>query len=267
MVPRSPEDLLFTDLEGNRAQLQDVIADGLDGGYEDRIPELEHLLRTGSPYHRVMACVILTAWGQPSGFQTLIEWASDPATTPWANAPVTHDRIHGVDDAFENLADALKTSFWNEATPELRKMQREAAVALLKIYPDYFFDRTLALALVRDKTMPEALESQISAAIEASLQALRSGRNPGFDLAHQTASLILPVALANDVAAARFSDQVASLAPDNVRMLREVALSLATGTGDATRRCLERLKQLGKPSVTEEVDRALARRKAALHGD
>jgi hypothetical protein len=34
------EKLLFTNLEGNREQLQDIIDAGLDGGYENRIPEL-----------------------------------------------------------------------------------------------------------------------------------------------------------------------------------------------------------------------------------
>jgi hypothetical protein len=116
------------------------------------------------------------------------------------------------------------------------------------------------LALVRDKRMTVALESEISSALEATLYAISGGANPGFDLAHQAASLMLPLALANDDAAAEFADRLASAAPDNVRMLRELALSLAAGTGESTRRSLDKLQRLGKPAVTEEVKKSLERR-------
>ena len=67
------EALLFTDREGRRGQLQDIIDDGLDGGYENRIPALVELLNYGEPYHRLLACVMLTSWGHPLGFQILID--------------------------------------------------------------------------------------------------------------------------------------------------------------------------------------------------
>src|SRR5579872_766366 len=258
---RSSEELLFSDKLGSRAQIQDVMDDGLDGGYEDRFPELRQLLKTGSPYHRLMACMLLTAWGDPAGFEALIEWASHPDQAPWAGNPVTYDRIYGSDDAFANLADAVKTSFWNDETPQLRELQRRAAAALLGIYHAYFFDRTLALALLRDKTMPAQLEKEISAALERSLGVLKSGKKPVFDLGMQAASLILPLAYVNDEAAARYADEITRLS-GSTRALRELAASLAAGTGEATRRSLEKLQQSGNPEVIEEAKKALAARAA-----
>jgi hypothetical protein len=264
MAARSPSELLFTDREGKPTSVQDVAADGLDGGYEDRIPELEELLVSGSPYHRLMACVVLISWGEPAGFRTLIQWASDPAHVPWADYPVTADRLSGVDDAFANLADGLNASFWNEPAPALRQMQLDAGRALLAIYADCFFGRTLALALIRDKGVPPELKGNIVAASEAGLAAIRNGSTPHFDIASQIASLIFPLAVADDDLACRFADQLTPLLHNNARALRELALALASGTGEATRRSLEGLRHLGIPAVTEEADKALARRQGNI---
>lgn len=260
MATRSPETLLFTDREGKPAQLQDIIDAGLDGGYEDRIPELVGLLETGTPYEQLLACAMLVSWGHPEGFRTLIRWASDPAHTPWHAAPVTYDRVYGVDDSFAILADALKTSFWNDANAELRQMQIDAARALLGIYNDYFFERSFALALTRDKSVAATLEPEICSAIENCLRALRA-KKVGFDLAYQAASLLIPLARLNDEKAAYYADLFITQASDNARALREVALALAEGHGPKTLQVLERLKDSGNPAVAAEAEAAIARRR------
>jgi hypothetical protein len=53
-----PEQLLFTAKAGNRADLQDVICDGLDVDYSDRYPALEQLLASGTPAHRQTASLL-----------------------------------------------------------------------------------------------------------------------------------------------------------------------------------------------------------------
>ena len=78
-----PDELLFTDKDGARCQLQDVIYDGLDFDYSARYPALTRLVREGRPAHRLYACVMLTSWRAHAGFQMLIEWASDPRGAPW----------------------------------------------------------------------------------------------------------------------------------------------------------------------------------------
>ena len=80
----TPDELLFTEKDGTRSSLQDVISDGLDVDYSDRYPALLHLLREGEPAHRLYSCIMLASWGMPEGLRTLIEWARDPGSTPWA---------------------------------------------------------------------------------------------------------------------------------------------------------------------------------------
>src|SRR5688572_28117623 len=106
--PMDPESLLYTVKDGTRSSLQDIVYDGLDHDYSDRYPALLRLMREGEPKHRLHACYMLASWGVPEGFHTLIGWASDPDSTPWAGEPVTYDRLFGADDAFELLADAVR---------------------------------------------------------------------------------------------------------------------------------------------------------------
>ena len=260
MITIPPEKILFTDRKGNTLPLEEVIADGLDGGYEERVPALMELVKTGSPYYRLMACIVLTSWGHRLGFETIIDWASDLTAVPWARESVTVDRIYSADDAFENLADALRTSYWNDTTPDLRKMQRDTARALLRIYPQVFFGRTLALALLRDKIWQSYGQSEIAKTILTSINTAQTGKKLSFDLTFQTASLLLVLARANDELTAKFAESLLSYFPANDRMLREIALALRDGQGPATLRVLDKLQRLGRPNVVVEVKKSLALR-------
>ncbi len=255
-----PDALLFTDRSGERAQLQDVIDDGQDGGYEDRIPPLIELQDSGDPYHRLLATVMLTSWGEPAGFKALIRWASQPEQAPWASAPVTLDRISGTDSAFEMLADALRASFYSKNAAALKPLQAEAAKALLRASPSHYVGRTLMVAITSDGALTAAVDSDLRRAIDASIDALRNDRRPGFDLATQTAGLLTPLARLDDAAAARSAQALIQVAPDNLRMLRELAGALANGSGADTLGVLQELKRMDQPAVTQDVQRALSRR-------
>lgn len=63
--------LLYTDREGDATSVADLIDDGLEGGYEDRIPALRQLCVDGPPDHRVEACEVLVAWSDPVGLEAL----------------------------------------------------------------------------------------------------------------------------------------------------------------------------------------------------
>jgi hypothetical protein len=260
MTPRSAEEILFTDGDGNAASLDDVIADGLDGAYRERVPDLLELLNTGTPFHRLMACIVLTSWGHSDGLSTIRRWARDPANLPWANAPVTRDRISAADDAFESLAHALKTSYWNEETLDLRRMQQAAAAALLDIYPDQYFGRTLALALLCDPIWRGPRRHDVIDALERSLRVLESGNKRDFDLPIQIASLLMAIAPANDHDAAEAAERLISRYPEHDRMLREVATALGSAAGIGTLGVLRRLHQHRSESVAAEAASALTLR-------
>jgi hypothetical protein len=238
-----------------------MISEGLDGGYEDRIPELVELLSTGTPLHRLLAGVALVSWGHSEGFQRLMRWASDPASAPWGAKPLTFDRIYGADDAFEQLSEALHVSYWNDDTPELRRMRQKAISALLKNYPDHFFGRSLALAIVRDKNLPPELTTEIVAAVEGCIQRLASGVDSGFDLALQAAYLLTPLARMNDERTAHLAERLMSLSQSE-RMLRELTLALAEGRGSVGLDVLRTLKGSSNSVVAADAEKALSRRQA-----
>src|SRR6185295_5499007 len=91
-IAMSSAELLFSDAEGKPTSLEDLIDDGLDGAYRDRIPALIGLLRDGAPRDQLYACMVLTAWGVAEGFTVLIGWAEQPGSAPWADHPVEIDR-------------------------------------------------------------------------------------------------------------------------------------------------------------------------------
>lgn len=256
--PADPDGLLFTDRQGKRAQLQDIIDDGQDGGYEDRIPALIKLQSSGDPYHRLLANVMLTSWGEPSGFKTLTEWARRPDQTPWAGSPVTLDRLSGSDSAFEMLADAVRASYYSKNADAIKPLQIEAAKALLPVAVSSYVGRNLMLAITHDRDVTAALEPQLRQAIEASITALRAGQKPDFDLPTQTASLLVPMARLDDATTARYGRELMAVVPDNVRMLREIVGALANGHGPETLKLLQSLS--ANPALAKDVAQALERR-------
>ena len=256
----NPEELLFTDHEGTRGQLQDIIDEGLEGGYEDRLPALVDLLASGEPHHRLLACIMLTSWGHPVGFRTLIDWASNPSKVPWIDESIVYDRISGADSSFEMLADALMTSYYCENHHALKPLQTAAAKALLSVYHSHYFGRTLALAIVFDKQVAAAVKDEICSAIEASMATLRQHKPVGFDLPFQVACLVIPLASLNDSAAASCADQLILDYPQHQRMLGELLNGLVNGKGSYTLASLQRLKTLGIPDLEREAESAIARR-------
>jgi hypothetical protein len=257
---RTPEELLFTDRQGNPIQVQEVMGAGLDGGYEDRIPALVELMEHGEPAHRLYACMILTAWGDERGFSQIIEWARDPDHTPWAVSPVTVDRFYGVDFSFASLADAVRTSFLSESAPSIANLQMGAIKALLGISSHHYMDRNLAIAIAEDSRIEELVVPAVRSAVEAAIARLGSGEVVGFDLGFQTASLLSVLAPVDDVSAARYADELAHRFRTGERMLKELAGALGYGTGPATARALHALRALRLPGVEQEVDAAFALR-------
>src|SRR5437762_11919079 len=157
----TPEQLLFTDPEGNRTSLEDLID---DGPYAERIPGLIALLGDPDARLQLYAVRALVSWGVAEGFERLAAWAADPDRVPWAGDPVEVDRHHGVDAAFERLADAVRVSLYLDPTPELRERQISAARALLGLYDRKYFGVTLMVVVANPSVRDACADATVPAA-------------------------------------------------------------------------------------------------------
>lgn len=251
----SPEELLFQDRRGKRIQLEDLIDEGLDEDYSDRIPELVRLLEEGESAHRLAAAVVLASWGVAAGLEAVISWARQGP--PWASGQAGVERLFGEDDTFARLADALRTSrLLGRADPALRQ---QAVEALLSIYERRYFGRSLANLLLMDPALAEACEGAVAQAAERALRALDEGKGHQ-DMALQIAALIGPLARFSDERATALGRGVLGRGP---RVARELAAALAEGRGRGTRELLEELQRHPDASVREEARKALVRHREA----
>lgn len=261
-MPTNPEDLLFTDLSGERLQLQDVIYDGLDNDYAARIPDLVTLLRTGRADHRLYAAAMLASWGNEDGLRAIITWARKPGEAPWAAAPVTFDRFSGADSAFELLAQALRTAGDLDArSADVDRLRDDAARALLGTYHQVSFGRTLYELLDIDRALAGRVLPDIAKAVDAAVAA--AGRETSFDLATQAAWLVTVLGAHDDAHAARAAEALLAGHGDRTRTVRELAHGLGFASGPATRAILERLAASPNASVQADAREALGRRKDA----
>lgn len=176
------EKLLFTNLEGNREQLQDIIDAGLDGGYENRIPELIKLVDSDEPYYSLLASVMLISWGNRAGFIKLFNWFQDPTQIPWVKKSVVYDKIYNCNSAFEMLADSLRTSYNCEQDQEIRTWRIKVTQSFLKLYNQYYFGQSLAMAILKGKEITPIMQDDIIEAIE----------NVSIDLNHIQSDLKIP---------------------------------------------------------------------------
>ncbi len=215
-------------------------------------------METGRPAHRLYACVMLASWGVPAGLRTLIGWAADPATVPWAGQPVTYDRHFGVDSAFEMLADAVRIAGESNGAAAVADLRAGAAAALLGLYDRVYFGRALMVAFDLDRVLAAALAPEVADAVDRTVAAARGPA--AFDLATQAAFLLGPLAALDDAHAARAAEALLAGAGGRQRTVREVAHALGTGTGPDTRAILERLAGAPDAAVRQDARESLARR-------
>ncbi|WP_438818258.1 DUF397 domain-containing protein [Streptomyces thermoviolaceus] len=142
--------LLFVDFDGMAAGPEDVISDGLDGGYRSRTGALREVLRDSSedPAGRFLACVALTRWGDPVGYEMVVRVAGFPESVPWRGA--TYDRLYGQDDAFGVLADAVGDSSDMVEERGTATQRLKAAESLLNVADRVPFDRHISSLLRQD---------------------------------------------------------------------------------------------------------------------
>lgn len=242
------EALLFTDRYGERRQLEDVIDDGLDGGYEERVPGLVQLMaEADTADHRLWACAMLVSWAHAPAFEVLIAWARDPHSLPIESGR-----------GFAELSDALSTSCIAEPSGPLTEPRQRAVVALLAIADRQPLGRGIRGVFLRDAALRPALFGELRDAITRGLDVLVSGADLGFDLPLQIACLLMPLAMVDDAAAASGATRLLAMGSVRQYVRNELADALGEGSEPATLGILERLAADGLAHAKVVLDRRRA---------
>jgi hypothetical protein len=261
LAPTDSEKLLFTDLEGNATQVQEIIAEGFEGEYAERVPALIELMHSGEPYHQLLACMMLTSWGYPEGFRQLISWADDHYEVPWNESPVVRDRFCGEDSAFQKLAEAISASQYGLESSEITALRIQSVKSLLSIYPDVLFDNALAMAIYCNaQELLPVIQEDVYRAVDDSFKVLNIGIVVDFDLPLQIASLIGVTRRIDEHKAAVYAQKLITEHSQNHRMLRELIPALGNGSTQETLDLLLQLQKLKEPAIEKALQQALSNR-------
>jgi hypothetical protein len=221
--------LLFVDFDGLAADPEDVISDGLDGGYRSRTEALREVLRdpAESPADRFLACVALTRWGDPDGYEAVIRAAGAPERVAWRGA--SYDRFLGRDDTFGVLADAVGQSVDMVEVRGTAAQRMRAAEALLSIADQVPFGRRISALLSWD--LVAASLHTVQTAVSRGTTRL-GAQPPSYDLGLQ---LALMIRAAHRIAPEWAEDAGARLraAHPGGRALRELPTGGVEGRGSA----------------------------------
>ncbi|WP_405613830.1 hypothetical protein [Streptomyces sp. NBC_00076] len=182
--------LLYRDFDGLPADPDDVISEGLDGGYQERSEELRKVLRDSGedPAGRFLSCVALTRWADEAGYEAVAQAAQAPESAPWRDA--SYDRFHSQDDTFGLLADAVGNSDDMIEERGTRTERTRAARALLAIADRVQFDRHIG-ALLRPDLVVAGLP-EIQATVDRGIARLEEEQlsyDLGLQLALMTAAI------------------------------------------------------------------------------
>ncbi|MFI6933129.1 hypothetical protein [Streptomyces sp. NPDC050287] len=210
--------LLYRDFDGLPAEPDDVIGEGLDGGYQERSEELRKVLRDPGedPSGRFLACVALTRWADEAGYEAVTQAARIPESVPWRGA--SYDRFHGQDDTFGLLADAVGNSEDMIDERGTRTERTQAARALLAIADRVQFARHIG-ALLRPDLVVAGLP-EIQATVDRGVTRLAKERFP-YDLGLQLALMTAAVHRADAARSLEAARRLIAVEPGE-RALREL---------------------------------------------
>jgi hypothetical protein len=193
------------------ADPDDVISDGLDGGYEERSEALRQVMQDSDedPAGRFMACVALTRWADEAGYSAVVEAAGSPGSVAWRGA--SYDRLHSQDDTFGVLADAVGDSadMVEEQGTAFGRVQ--AARALFAIADRVQFDRHISSLLRRD--LVSACLPDLKAAVERGTRRLAEKDQPSYDLGLQLALMIVAASASDRAWAVPAAQRLAEVDP------------------------------------------------------
>jgi hypothetical protein len=253
------DDLLRVDFDGKPVdEPDDVIEAGLDDPrHRTRVPALIELMddAAASQEDRYSACVALTNWAEPAGYQAVIDAAAHPKSTPWYDIAI--DRKFSVDNTFAGLTVAIDASK-NLADAKGTAGQRtEALRALVQIADTEYFDEQLEWALDRDVLI--AVDKDIIDVVHRGVRALAADQPLRFDLSTQLIDLAAALVTVDEQAAVNLGMDVLATSSSG-RLLKHATYIVHRGKGEASRAFGEYLAAIGGERVQQEVSEALASR-------
>ncbi|MFF0493964.1 hypothetical protein ACFYTQ_33515 [Nocardia sp. NPDC004068] len=238
--------IFYTDFEGNPGDPDDILADGLDGGWAEREPAAIELLNDESahPADRLLACAALALWGSPAGYRAVIDAAHHPERVVWSDQSV--DRWFGTDNTFALLAEEVGDSYEIAVERGTSELRREALAALVPLADRYQFERRLVQAMSTDDI--RALAEEVDAVIGSGIDRIRRRDPMKFDLDTQIAGLIIVMHRVDQARAESRAMELVS-APPNQRALRELGNTANMATAPPANRLMA--------SVRVDLERAL----------
>ncbi|MGW1201009.1 hypothetical protein ACWD4B_34965 [Streptomyces sp. NPDC002536] len=248
-------ELLGTDFDGEPTDdIDDVIFGAFDDpAHRDRVPGLVELMNdpAAAENERFLACVALTTWGEPAGYDAVIRAAADPKQSPWYDVLI--DRKFSVDSTFAQLAEAASDMDLAEEKGTLA-LRTEALRALVRIADgEYFEDK---LGELFDGAVLVDLLDDIRDVVGRGVRSLSAGERRSFDLPTQLVDLASVVAPADGPLAAELATTVLDAAPSQRALMHAVTVVHRAG-GPEGRQFAEYLMAAGDDEVRSAVRGAL----------
>lgn len=247
---------LFVTDRGTGFGALDVLEGGLKGS-RARTPALEWILeRSPLPYFRVVAAMVLSAWGHPQALRTVADWARDPVGSPPDLQTDSQDIFSRCDNGFELLCSGVGTPLDGE-TDEIRALRIDALRALIVLSPYHYVGRAMRRAYDDLGLAWRDVADVVDFASHEALDRLSRHLGVECDLGFQSAVLVGMLARHNEAAGARAAQVLLDLDP-GPRAERELILALGESTGRDTSALLHELARTGdgRGRLAEEALRA-----------
>jgi hypothetical protein len=250
------DELLGTDFDGRpTSDVEDVIYEALDDPrHRERVPGLVDLMRDAAApeRERFLACVALTTWAEPDGYEAVIAAARAPKEAPWYDILI--DRKFSVDNTFAQLSLAVSDSdvlarekgTWGQRTETFR--------SLVRIADSEYFDEKLGDLL--DVETVEAVLPDIGDVVARGAAELAARRPQAFDLATQLVDLAAAAATVDAATAVSLAQDVLSANAGHSPVVHAVAIVQRSKTSEA-RAFGEYLSTIGDEDTRAQVRRAL----------
>ena len=247
---------LFVTDRGTGFGALDVLEGGLQGS-RGRAPALAWILdHSPLPFYRVVAAMVLSAWGDEHALATVTQWAQEPDGTPPDLQTDSQDVFSRCDNGFELLCTGVGTRI--EGEPDGVRTARVGALrALIALSPHRYVGRAMRRAVDDLELDWGEVADVVDLASHEALDLLSRQVGAECDLDFQAAVLVGLLARNNEAAGARAAEVLLDLHP-GPRADREVILALGESAGRDTSALLHDLVAAGGPRgrLAEEALRA-----------
>jgi len=250
------QELLRTDFDGHPAEdIDDVILEAFDDPrYRERVPGIIELMNdpAAPESERFLACLALTTWAEPQGYEAVIRAAADPRNAPWYEVLI--DRKFSVDSTFAQLAAAAseRDMVAEKGTGEQRV---EVLRALIRLADSEYFEDKLG-EIVDDATL-RLLLGDVRDVVERGVRFIAEGGKRSFDLTTQLVDLAVGVARVDVSLAVELALRVLSVS-SSPRALKHAVTLIYRAPGPERQRFAEYVMSIGDEEVRGLVREALA---------